>query len=83
MEPRSPALGAQSPSHWTTRDKTFNTENNHCYDYSIEKLKMESRRYAKRQLTWFRRNEGAHWLEASLPREELVKEVLSIIEKGE
>ena len=28
----------------------------------IEKLKMETRRYAKRQLTWFRRNENIHWL---------------------
>ena len=49
---------------------------------AIAKLKMESRRYAKRQLTWFRRNEGAHWLEASLPREELVEKILRITEKG-
>ncbi len=52
-------------------------------DEAVEKLKMESRRYAKRQLTWFRRNEGAHWLEASLPREELVANILETIEKGE
>ena len=48
---------------------------------AVEKLKMESRRYAKRQLTWFRRNEGAHWLEASLPKEELAKVILDTIEK--
>lgn len=29
----------------------------------LEKLKMETRRYAKRQLTWFRRDERFHWLE--------------------
>ncbi len=29
---------------------------------AAERIKMNSRRYAKRQLTWFRRNEGAHWL---------------------
>jgi tRNA dimethylallyltransferase len=29
---------------------------------AVEKLKMESRRYAKRQLTWFRRNPMIHWL---------------------
>lgn len=29
---------------------------------AIEKLKMETRRYAKRQLTWFRRNPDIHWL---------------------
>ena len=50
-------------------------------DEAVEKLKMESRRYAKRQLTWFRRNEGAHWLEASLPKEELAEKILKTIEK--
>lgn len=28
----------------------------------IEKIKMESRRYAKRQLTWFRKNKKTKWL---------------------
>lgn len=32
-------------------------------DEAVEKLKMESRRYAKRQLTWFRRNPDIHWLD--------------------
>lgn len=30
----------------------------------IEKIKMETRRYAKRQLTWFRRNKEAIWLDS-------------------
>lgn len=30
----------------------------------IEKIKMETRRYAKRQLTWFRKNKESIWLEA-------------------
>ena len=29
---------------------------------AVEKIKQSSRRYAKRQLTWFRRNERIHWL---------------------
>ncbi len=29
---------------------------------AVEKIKLESRRYAKRQLTWFRRNEKIHWI---------------------
>lgn len=29
----------------------------------IEKLKMETRRYAKRQMTWFRKNKQTIWLE--------------------
>jgi tRNA dimethylallyltransferase len=37
--------------------------NNECsYDEMIEKIKQESRRYAKRQLTWFRRNKQIIWL---------------------
>lgn len=32
------------------------------FEEAAEKLKMETRRYAKRQLTWFRRNEKIHWL---------------------
>lgn len=31
-------------------------------DQAVEKLKMETRRYAKRQLTWLRRNNKIHWL---------------------
>lgn len=33
----------------------------------IEKLKMETRRYAKRQLTWFRAYENAIWLDTFNP----------------
>ena len=33
----------------------------------LNDLKQASRRYAKRQLTWFRRMEGAHWLDVSDP----------------
>ncbi|MBQ6874080.1 MAG: tRNA (adenosine(37)-N6)-dimethylallyltransferase MiaA [Clostridia bacterium] len=31
-------------------------------EQSLERLKMQTRRYAKRQLTWFRRNENINWL---------------------
>ncbi|MBQ9617580.1 MAG: tRNA (adenosine(37)-N6)-dimethylallyltransferase MiaA [Oscillibacter sp.] len=29
----------------------------------VEEVKLRTRQYAKRQLTWFRRNPGLHWLE--------------------
>ena len=32
---------------------------------AIEKIKQETRRYAKRQLTWFRKNKQTIWLDAS------------------
>ena len=28
----------------------------------IEKIKMQTRRYAKRQMTWFRKNKEIYWL---------------------
>jgi tRNA dimethylallyltransferase len=31
-------------------------------DEAVEKIKQESRHYAKRQLTWFRRDEDIHWI---------------------
>ncbi|MBQ9737126.1 MAG: tRNA (adenosine(37)-N6)-dimethylallyltransferase MiaA [Clostridia bacterium] len=31
-------------------------------DEAVEKIKQESRRYAKRQMTWFRRNEDIDWV---------------------
>lgn len=37
-------------------------ENRSSFEDAAEKLKMETRRYAKRQLTWFRRNPYINWL---------------------
>jgi tRNA dimethylallyltransferase len=31
-------------------------------DDAVEKIKQESRRYAKRQLSWFRRDGSLHWI---------------------
>ena len=36
-------------------------------DEAIAKIQQESRRYAKRQLTWFRRNPAIHWIFAREP----------------
>ncbi len=52
------------------------------FSEAVEKIKQESRRYAKRQLTWFRRNEGAIWLEASQSKQELAEIVINEIKKG-
>ena len=40
-------------------------ENIISYDDMVEKIKMETRRYAKRQMTWFNRNKEIIWLNAS------------------
>ena len=38
-------------------------ENKISLDEAIDIIKMESRRYAKRQLTWFRRDENVQWID--------------------
>ena len=43
-------------------------------DEAIDKIKQGSRRYAKRQLTWYRRNEKINWVKN-------IDEVLSILNK--
>lgn len=42
----------------------------------IEKIKMESRRYAKRQLTWFRKNKETIWIDGLSPIENNVNEII-------
>ena len=46
---------------------------------AIDRIKQESRRYAKRQLTWFRRNKDIHWL--MLPKDPDFAEILSQAEQ--
>lgn len=45
------------------------------YDEMVEKIKMETRRYAKRQMTWFKRNDKIIWLDGS-KKEELLQEAV-------
>ena len=40
---------------------------------------MSTRRYAKRQLTWFRRNEKINWVYPDLLKDNLYSEVDSLI----
>ena len=42
----------------------------------IEKLKMETRRYAKRQLTWFRKDKNIIWLDGTAKVEENIQCIL-------
>lgn len=45
-----------------------------------DKLKMETRRYAKRQLTWFRRNDSINWMSVdTMSKDELVDKACQII----
>lgn len=52
-------------------------------DEAVENLKKATRRYAKRQLTWFRRNERINWLyiDKYQKRDELMSDAFAIVEK--
>ena len=53
-------------------------KNELTYEEMIEKIKQESRRYAKRQLTWFRRNQDIIWLDST---NEMDKNINTILEE--
>ena len=49
---------------------------------AAEKLKMESRRYSKRQMTWFRRDEYIKWIEVDRC-DDVLAEAVKIIEEAD
>ena len=44
----------------------------------IEKIKKETRHYAKRQLTWFRKNKEIIWLDGEKSTDENVSIILGL-----
>ncbi len=50
-------------------------ENKHDYEEAVRLIKRNSRHYAKRQLTWFRKNEDINWFEPSA-----IQEIIKFLE---
>lgn len=48
-------------------------------DDAIEQIKRSTRRYAKRQRTWFRKEKRIHWINANDPDSDLVEAALKVI----
>ena len=70
MLEKSGATSAQAIGH---KELKPYFENEISLDEALEKIKQETRRYAKRQLTWFRRNEKINWLYADeMQKQELI-----------
>ena len=46
----------------------------------IEKIKMESRRYAKRQITWFKKDKETIWLDGQQDINENIYKILDILD---
>lgn len=53
-------------------------DNKISYEEMVEKIKMETRRYAKRQLTWFRKNKQTKWIDGE---DEIKKNIKIILEE--
>lgn len=50
-------------------------------DFAIEQIKMNTRRFAKRQITWFKRTENVSWFDYLTDRNEIIKNIESQIQK--
>jgi len=55
----------------------------YSYDEMVERIKRETRRYAKRQMTWFNRDARIHWVDADgfSTADDLVNRILSIMKE--
>ena len=51
---------------------------NYTYEEMEEKIKMESRRYAKRQITWFKAIEGIIWLDGQKDKQNNIDIILEV-----
>lgn len=49
-------------------------------DFAIEEIKKNTRRFAKRQMTWFKRTENVDWFDYSTPTSEVIQMINSKIE---
>mgnify|MGYP000708232122 FL=1 len=52
-------------------------------DDAIEQIKTSTRRYAKRQRTWFRKEKRIHWIDANNPDSDFVEAALKVIAENQ
>ena len=41
-------------------------------DFAVEEIKKNTRRFAKRQMTWFKRNDAVQWFDFKIPPQEII-----------
>jgi tRNA dimethylallyltransferase len=49
-------------------------------EFAVEEIKKNTRRFSKRQLTWFKRTEGAKWFDFQTPVNQIITEIDKTIE---
>ncbi|MEI7508418.1 MAG: tRNA (adenosine(37)-N6)-dimethylallyltransferase MiaA [Flavobacterium sp.] len=48
-------------------------------DFAVDEIKKNTRRFAKRQLTWFKRTENTSWFDYLVDKEEIINSINSLI----
>ena len=56
-------------------------EGNNTLDFAIEEIKKNTRRFSKRQLTWFKRTENTCWFDYLTDRKEITNYIENFIQK--
>lgn len=56
-------------------------EGNNTLDFAIDEIKKNTRRFSKRQLTWFKRTEKAEWFDYFTDRKEITNYIENFIKK--
>lgn len=47
--------------------------------FAIEEIKKNTRRFSKRQLTWFKRNESTEWFDYSIDKKEIINYIETLL----
>jgi len=47
-------------------------DGDYALDFAIEEIKKNTRRFAKRQITWFKRTENTQWFDYNIPVEQII-----------
>ncbi len=50
------------------------------FEFAIDKIKQHSRNYARKQLSWFRRDENIYWINLSKENDGVVQRIINLVE---
>ena len=56
-------------------------EGEYTYEEMVNMIKQNSRRYAKRQMTWFRKDKRIIWVDVQIQRKKIISEIFEKFEK--
>ncbi len=55
-------------------------DGNCTFEFAIDKIKQHSRNYARKQLSWFRRDENIYWINLSKENDGVVQRIINLVE---